>query len=105
MVAMPARWFERFSLAMISSASHHRDGKTEAILCRRSGRRRPELRDILRRHMHRLTAQEQPGNTVDRAAMMSMLRLELAQQHVGIDENAHSPRGGSYSASRLSSMT
>jgi hypothetical protein len=55
--------------------------------------------------MHRLTAQLQPGNTVDRAAMMSMLGLELAQQHVDIDENAHSPRGGSYSASRLSSMT
>jgi hypothetical protein len=55
--------------------------------------------------MHRFTDQEQPGNTVDRAAMMGVLGLELALQHVGIDENAHSPRGGSYSASRLSSMT
>ena len=55
--------------------------------------------------MRRLTAQEQPGNTVDRGAMMGMLGPKLTQQHIGINESAQSPRGGSYSASRLSSMT
>jgi hypothetical protein len=36
---------------------HHRDAEAEAILRLRSGRRRSELSDMLRRHMHRLAAE------------------------------------------------
>jgi hypothetical protein len=40
--------------------------------------------------MNRLAALDEPGGAVDGGAMMGMAGFELAQQHVGVDENGHS---------------
>jgi hypothetical protein len=52
-----------------------------------------------------LGALDQSSGGIHSVAMMVVQRFVQPQQHIGIDENAHSPRGGSYSPSRLSSTT
>lgn len=49
----------------------------------------PELSDILQREMHRFPRGEQAIDAAHCDLMMGMVRLRSAQQHIGIDENAH----------------
>jgi hypothetical protein len=68
------------------------DVEAKAVMRRRSRRGRPEFRDVLRRHMNRLAAVEQPVGADDGVAVVGMRRFEPAQQHIGVDEHAHSCR-------------
>lgn len=77
-------------LDVVQRRRGHRDRQAEAILRRRPGGHRPKFGDVLRRDINRLAALDEPRDAIDGGAMMDMVGFELAQQHVGIDENRHS---------------
>ena len=59
----------------------------------RPRRRRLEFGNVLGRYIKRLAGKAHSGDAVVCRRILPMVRLRQAQQHVGIDEDAHRPRG------------
>ena len=69
-------------------------GQTETVSrSDRPRRHRPEFDDVLRHDKEPLAGVARSHQTVGCGLILPMVRLRQPQQHVGIDENAHRPRG------------